>query len=73
MNWYWAAWLLLGFAVPEGIALGTRHPENTFSDFIWRVFDVLPGQTPLQWKAVHFLLLAFMVWLFGHFVFALWR
>lgn len=73
MKWYWAAWLLLGFGVPEGIALVTKHYENTLSEWTWKLFDVLPGQTPLQWKATHYLLLAFMLWLFCHMCFRLFR
>jgi hypothetical protein len=73
MSWYWAAWLIIGFGVPEGIAIATKHYQNTLSDATWRWFDVLPGQTVYQWKALHFLLLAFMVWLTLHLVFALFR
>lgn len=73
MGWYWAAWLLLGFGVPEGWALITRHYESTLSETAWRWFDVMPGQTVYQWKAVHFLLFAFMVWLTLHLCFALFR
>lgn len=70
---YWAAWLLLGFGIPETIALVSHHPENTLSEVVWRWFDVLPGQTLWQWKFVHFILLAFLVWLAGHLAFRIWR
>jgi hypothetical protein len=73
MGWYWAIWLVIGFGAPEAYALVTKHYEWTFSDWIWRVFDVVPGQTLWQWKAAHYLLLVFMLWLFCHFVFALFR
>ena len=73
MSLYWAAWLLLGFGVPEAIALVTHHPERTLSDAVWRWFDVLPGQTVWQWKFVHFILLAIVVWLAGHLAFRIWR
>ena len=67
---YWVVvWGLLGFGLPEGIALGTGHPEWTLSETVWRLFDVIPGQTLWQWSIVHFLLFAAMTWLMIHFVF----
>ena len=66
---YWVGiWGLLGFGLPEGIALGTGHPQWTLSDTVWRLFDVLPGQTPVQWSILHFALFMFMTWLWVHFV-----
>ena len=73
MSWYWAAWLIVGFGVPETVALVSKRYGATLSDTVWRWCDVLPGQTIWQWKAVHFFLLAFMVWLTLHLVFALFR
>ncbi len=73
MSWYWAAWLIVAFGVPEALALITKHYEWTLSDTIWRWCDVLPGQTIWQWKAVHFFLLGFMTWLWLHLVLALFR
>jgi hypothetical protein len=73
MTLYWAAWLLVGFGVPEGIALFTGHGENTLSETVWRWCDVLPGQTIWQWKAVHFFLLVFMIWLTLHLVLRIFR
>lgn len=72
MAWYWAVWLLIGFGLPEGIALGTGHPEGTLSDTVWRWFDVVPGQTPRQWTILHVIMMAFMTWLWFHFVFRAW-
>jgi len=34
---YWAAWLVIGFGIPEAIALFSRHPENTLSDQVWHL------------------------------------
>ena len=73
MSLYWAAWILLGFGIPEGWALATHNYDKTLSETVWRWCDVIPGQTPLQYKFLHFLLLVFMVWLTGHMVFRLWR
>ena len=73
MGWYWAAWLVVAFGVPEGVAVFTGHPENTLSETVWRWFDVVPGKTLTQWSIAHFILLVLMLWLFGHFVLGIWR
>lgn len=73
MAWYWAAWLLIGFGVPETIALVSKRYSNTLSDTVWRWCDVIPGQTIWQFKAVHMLLLVFLLLLTGHLAFGLWR
>lgn len=70
MYWYWWAWLG-AFAVPEAVALATGHPKGTFSDFVWRVCDVLPGSTVWEWSFAHLALACLMAWLFFHFVFHL--
>lgn len=72
MQWYWAGWLILGFGLPEGIALGTSHPEWTLSETAWNWFDVTPGSTIRQWSIVHFLLAIGMSWLWVHMVFRAW-
>ena len=72
-DYYWPIWLVVLFGIPEGVALATGHPEWTLSDWVWRVFDVLPGSTLWEWRAVHFFLLAFMVWLTLHLAFRIWR
>jgi len=66
MAWYWAAWLLVGFGVPEGIALGTGHGENTLSDTVWR----MEGQ---GWTFVRYLVLVLLVWLVLHMVWKVLR
>lgn len=73
-NFYWLViWGILLFGVPETIALVTKNYKWTLSETIWRLFDVLPGQTIWQWKFAHLLLACLMAWLFFHFVFALFR
>lgn len=72
-NIYWPIWIIVLFGVPETFALLTKHPEGTLSDWVWRVFDVLPGSTLWEWKAAHFLLLCFMIWLTLHLAFRIWR
>lgn len=34
-SWYWVAWIVLGFGIPEGYALAT-NAKNTLS---WQVWD----------------------------------
>lgn len=73
MAWYWAAWLLLGFGIPEGYALASKRPRNTLSDTVWHWFDVTPGPTPVYARLGTYILAAFLVWLLGHLAFGLWR
>lgn len=82
-NWaatYWTAWFALafpiGFVPMEFTAIGSGHPENSLSAFIWRVFHVVPHQPIQQWSAGHVLLggafALLAIWLIGHFVFGAW-
>lgn len=73
MQWYWAAWFLVGFCVPEFWALASGHPERTLSEVVWHWFDVIPGQTIWQWTIVHFLLFAGLTWAWLHLAFGIWR
>lgn len=68
MSWYWAAYLVIGFGVPETIALVSKRYKNTLSETVWHWCDVLPGQTLWQWSATHFFLFAFMTWLWVHMI-----
>lgn len=70
-RWYWLLWLG-AFVVPETIAL-VRNPKNTLSYAVWDWFGVKAGVPLSHWTVLHVLLLAFMVWLFFHFVFGIWR
>ncbi len=75
-SWYWiAGWFGLGFLIPELYALAT-NPKNTLSYQIWHMEGIgLSGlaQNPANWSFGHYMIFAMMVWLFGHFVFGLWR
>lgn len=70
--WYWLGWVVIGFGLPETIAIA-RDPDDTLSDTVWRWFGVREGMPIWQWNILHIALLAFMVWLFGHMVFGIWR
>lgn len=70
--WYWLAWLVVGFGVPETIAL-IHNPEDTLSDTVWSWFGVKTGMPIWQWNVLHIALLLFMIWLLGHMAFRIWR
>lgn len=71
-QWYWLAWLLGGFAVPETYALFTDS-RRTLSETAWSWFGVMKGQPIGQWNVQHYALLAFLIWLAGHLAFRIWR
>lgn len=41
-NIYWLCWLVLGFGVPEAIAIFTGHRERTLSYSVWQLRDAFP-------------------------------
>jgi len=64
-NWwsvYWGAWIVIGFGVPETIALMSKRPQNTLSDQVWRLegsgatFSRYMVFSLLLWLLIH------MVW-----------
>lgn len=69
---YWLLWLTVGFVIPETYALIT-NARNTLSWTVWDWFGVKEGVPLSHWTALHVLLLLFMLWLFFHFVFGIWR
>jgi hypothetical protein len=80
MSKYWFLWFVTAvttFLVPELWALLSGRPENTLSAQIWRLERFVPGEALWAWNYFHFLfagvLLLLDLWLFGHFVFGLWR
>lgn len=58
---YWLLWLVVGFIVPESIALA-RDVRNTLSYQVWHLEG--GGLT-----VTRYIVAAFTVWLFLHFVF----
>lgn len=68
-NWwslYWLLWLVIGFGLPEGIAIGTGHVENTLSFQAWH----LEGSGATFWRWV---MGSMLLWLFIHIVFDTFR
>jgi hypothetical protein len=63
---YWLFWMVVGFGVPEGIALGTGHPGNTLSDQVWH----LEGTGATFWRWV---ICSMLTWLVLHMTFHLFR
>jgi hypothetical protein len=80
-TWYWAIWFLVtfpvAFLVPELYAIFSGHPENTLSNQVWKIETFMPGQSIVNWTAMHVLvggvLALVLLWLVGHFTFGLWR
>ena len=67
----WAGWIA-GFIVLETVALRDKRPQDTLSEFFWRTFRVRDRRpTALTWAGRLFLL-AFGIWLTGHFAFGWW-
>ena len=61
----WLIWIA-AFLVVEGLALRTKVPGATLSAHVWRWFSIKsPGR---QWRLRRLALLAFMSWLFAHFL-----
>ena len=75
MTWfrvYWLLWIGVGFLAPETYALFTDS-KNTLSETVWDWFGVMKQQSISQWSVEHYVLLAFMAWLFFHMVFRIFR
>jgi hypothetical protein len=78
-NWaslYWVLWFVVGFLPVELYALWSGHPQWTLSDQVWQLEGISLSQVwwnPLTWPFGHLIIALACVWLFGHFVFHLWR
>lgn len=69
-SFYWVViWFVLGFGVPEGIALATGNAQDTLSAQVWHL-DGSFGP-PWTWTAAHYFVAAGCVWLAIHFTFRL--
>jgi hypothetical protein len=73
---YWPAWLgvMTGlFLLREVWALQTGHPQDTLSDWVWRILKVGVNKPVGSWTPAHFLVfgcwLVLMIWLTWHFFF----
>lgn len=67
----WAAWIG-AFLILEGIALRDKRRQDTFSEFMWRLFRVRDRRpTAATWIA-RVALVLFGIWLTGHIAFGWW-
>lgn len=73
---YWPIWLaatIVSFLVYEIYALATGHPENTLSDWVWRVLKIGKNASFANWTAADFLTfgvwMTLFIWLTFHFFF----
>lgn len=77
-GWYWIAWIVAGFGVPEAYGL-VYNTQDTFSWQWWGIEQIdfkdpfdFAVWTPAHW-VIGLLLLVFVVWLGGHLVFGIWK
>jgi hypothetical protein len=73
VNWTltWILWIA-AFVALEAVALLDKRRQDTFSEFMWRLFRVRDRRpTALTWVA-RAALVAFGVWLTGHLAFGWW-
>ncbi len=62
---YWLIWIVIGFGIPEAAALATNW-QNTLSAQVWHAEGTGP-------TIIRYMVAAFIIWLFGHMVFEIWR
>lgn len=69
-TWWWIVWIVVGFGVPEGLALVRSKRGDTLSEHTWKWFSLKGDKSrlrPLQVVA-RFGFLAFWAWLSFHFL-----
>lgn len=71
---WWVVWLTgaVGlFILRETWALASGRPQDTLSEWVWRVLQITRHESITQWSATDFLVcgawLVLMVWLTFHF------
>ena len=69
-TWYWALWIVVGFGIPEVVAIVRKQRGDTFSEKTWRWFSLHGSKGNLtKWGAVRrFAFLSFWAWLTMHFI-----
>lgn len=72
MNWATWIWIALGAIVVlvEGIALLNKKEGDTLSEHVWTWLKV--NNKSKRFTVWRFFVLAFMIWLTGHFTFGWW-
>jgi hypothetical protein len=63
----WLLWIAM-FAAIEFTALGSGRPQDTLSEFVWRIEQL---GTPFTFA--RYLVAALCIWLAGHFILGWWR
>lgn len=67
-SWWWAAWLAIGFGVPEALALARKKTGDTLSEHVWRVAGIKGFKIKRFVKWRRLALLTLLAWLAGHFL-----
>ena len=65
---YWPLWLgvaVSAFLQREIWALQSGHPQDTLSEWVWRVLKVAVNRPLSDWSAAHFLVFGCWLVLFG--------
>jgi hypothetical protein len=72
MNWATPIWIAIGVAIlaTEGVALLNSKTGDTLSEHVWNWITI--RNKPKKFTAYRFFVLAFMLWLTGHFAFGWW-
>lgn len=68
-GWYWLGGIvaiLIGFAIPEAIAIRNKQGGDTLSENIRRWFRTDTPGGGKSWFAVWLTLVGVLVWLYGH-------
>lgn len=73
---WWPSWIALTFGVfllRETWALASGHPQDTLSDWTWRILKITANEPVLKWNSTDYLVfgawLTVVSWLTWHFFF----
>lgn len=67
-GWYWIVWLVIGFGIPEAIALARRAEGDTLSEHVRKWFATEPGASGKFVTLRRVVLLGAMAWLSIHWI-----
>lgn len=71
-DWYWPIWLIIGFGVPEAVALFREERGDTLSEKVWAWFGTARSPKGPLVKTRRVILISILVWLIIHWVTGGW-